>query len=114
MAFYAYWTKGGAAVVTVAELMVHSATDGSRTNHLNESILNSVARPLILNSCTISADCGRVNQRAMLLRSLSFSVSKQGKCGRTLPKQPGPAFAVPSCFACCFAILLFSLKSEKY
>ena len=43
-AFYEYRAKGGAAVVTVSELMVHPATDGSHAYHLYESILNSIAK----------------------------------------------------------------------
>ena len=43
-AFYEYRAKGGAAAVTVSELMVHPATDGSHAYHLDESILNSIAR----------------------------------------------------------------------
>ena len=35
--------KGGAAAVTVSELMVHPDTDGSHAYHLDESILNSLA-----------------------------------------------------------------------
>ena len=42
-AFYEYRAKGGAAAVTVSELMVHPATDGSHAYHLDESILNSLA-----------------------------------------------------------------------
>ena len=42
-AFYELRGKGGAAAVTVAELMVHPATDGSHAYHLDESILNSLA-----------------------------------------------------------------------
>ena len=43
-AFYELRAKGGAAVVTVSELMVHPATDGSHAYHLDESILNSLAQ----------------------------------------------------------------------
>lgn len=43
-AFYEYRAKGGAAAVTVSELMVHPATDGSHAYHLDESILNSLAK----------------------------------------------------------------------
>ncbi len=43
-AFYEYRARGGAAAVTVSELMVHPATDGSHAYHLDESILNSLAR----------------------------------------------------------------------
>ena len=43
-AFYEYRAKGGAAAVTVSELMVHPATDGSHAYHLDESILNSIAK----------------------------------------------------------------------
>lgn len=44
LAFYEYRAKGGAAAVTVSELMVHPATDGSHAYHLDESILNSLAK----------------------------------------------------------------------
>ena len=43
-AFYEYRAIGGAGAVTVSELMVHPATDGSHAYHLNESILNSLAK----------------------------------------------------------------------
>ena len=43
-AFYEYRAKGGAAAVTVSELMVHPATDGSHAYHIHESILNSIAK----------------------------------------------------------------------
>ncbi len=42
-AFYELRGKGGAAAVTVSELMVHPETDGSHAYHLDESILNSLA-----------------------------------------------------------------------
>ena len=42
-AFYELRGKGGAGAVTVSELMVHPATDGSHAYHLDESILNSLA-----------------------------------------------------------------------
>ena len=42
-AFYELRSKGGAGAVTVSELMVHPATDGSHAYHLDESILNSLA-----------------------------------------------------------------------
>ncbi|WP_270420770.1 FAD-dependent oxidoreductase [Acidaminococcus massiliensis] len=42
-AFYELRAKGGAGAVTVSELMVHPATDGSHAYHLYESILNSLA-----------------------------------------------------------------------
>ena len=42
-AFYELRARGGAAAVTVSELMVHPATDGSHAYHLDESILNSLA-----------------------------------------------------------------------
>ncbi|WP_370834399.1 FAD-dependent oxidoreductase [Acidaminococcus sp.] len=42
-AFYELRAKGGAGAVTVSELMVHPATDGSHAYHLDESILNSLA-----------------------------------------------------------------------
>ncbi len=42
-AFYELRAKGGAAAVTVSELMVHPKTDGSHAYHLDESILNSLA-----------------------------------------------------------------------
>ena len=41
-AFYELRAKGGAAAVTVSELMVHKS-DGSHAYHLDESILNSLA-----------------------------------------------------------------------
>ncbi len=43
-AFYEYRALGGAGAVTVSELMVHPATDGSHAYHLDESILNSLAK----------------------------------------------------------------------
>lgn len=43
-AFYEYRALGGAGAVTVSELMVHPATDGSHAYHLDESILNSIAK----------------------------------------------------------------------
>ncbi len=49
-AFYELRAKGGAAAVTVSELMVHPKTDGSHAYHLDESILNSLA------SATYTAD----------------------------------------------------------
>ena len=49
-AFYELRAKGGAGAVTVSELMVHPATDGSHAYHLDESILNSLA------SATYTAD----------------------------------------------------------
>ena len=42
-AYYELRAKGGAAAVTVSELMVHPSTDGSHAYHLDESILNSLA-----------------------------------------------------------------------
>ena len=42
-AFYELRAKGGAGAVTVSELMVHPATDGSHAYHLDESFLNSLA-----------------------------------------------------------------------
>ena len=42
-AFYELRARGGAAAVTVSELMVHPATDASHAYHLDESILNSLA-----------------------------------------------------------------------
>ena len=42
-AFYELRAKGGAAAVTVSELMVHPSTDGSHACHLDEAILNSLA-----------------------------------------------------------------------
>ncbi len=42
-AFYELRGKGGAGAVTVSELMVHPATDGSHAYHLDEKILNSLA-----------------------------------------------------------------------
>lgn len=44
LAFYEYRAKGGAAAVTVSELMVHPATDGSHAYHIDESILNSIPK----------------------------------------------------------------------
>lgn len=41
--FYELRARGGAAAVTVSELMVHPETDGSHAYHLDESILNSLA-----------------------------------------------------------------------
>ena len=52
-AFYELRAKGGAAAVTVSELMVHPKTDGSHAYHLDESILNSLA------SATYTADAIR-------------------------------------------------------
>ena len=52
-AFYELRAKGGAAAVTVSELMVHPATDGSHAYHLDESILNS------LSCATYTADAIR-------------------------------------------------------
>lgn len=42
-AFYELRAKGGAAAVTVSELMVHPQTDASHAYHLDEHILNSLA-----------------------------------------------------------------------
>ncbi|MBQ6469867.1 MAG: FAD-dependent oxidoreductase [Lachnospiraceae bacterium] len=42
-AFYELRAKGGAAAVTISECMVHPATDGSHSYHLDEKILNSLA-----------------------------------------------------------------------
>ena len=52
-AFYELRGKGGAASVTVSELMVHPETDGSHAYHLDEKILNSLA------SATYAADAIR-------------------------------------------------------
>ncbi len=52
-AFYELRAKGGAAAVTVSELMVHPKTDGSHAFHLDESILNS------LSCATYTADAIR-------------------------------------------------------
>lgn len=52
-AFYELRAKGGAAAVTISELMVHPETDGSHAYHLDESILNS------LSSATYAADAIR-------------------------------------------------------
>ncbi len=52
-AFYELRAKGGAGAVTISELMVHPATDGSHAYHLDESILNSLA------SATYAADAIR-------------------------------------------------------
>ena len=43
-AFYEYRAKGGAAAVTISELMVHPATDGSHAYHIDEKILNSIPK----------------------------------------------------------------------
>lgn len=50
-AFYELRARGGAGAVTVSELMVHPATDGSHAYHLDESILNSLAAA----TCTADA-----------------------------------------------------------
>lgn len=42
-AFYELRAKGGAAAVTVSELMVHPATDASHAYHLNTETVGSVA-----------------------------------------------------------------------
>ena len=52
-AFYEYRAKGGAAAVTVSELMVHPATDGSHAYHLAGSVYTSLAR------ATDAADASR-------------------------------------------------------
>lgn len=52
-AFYELRAKGGAAAVTVSELMVHPETDASHAYHLSTSILNSLA------SATYTADAIR-------------------------------------------------------
>ncbi len=52
-AFYELRARGGAAAVTVSELMVHPATDASHAYHLDESILNS------LSAATYTADAIR-------------------------------------------------------
>lgn len=52
-AFYELRAKGGAAAVTVSELMVHPKTDASHAYHLDTSILNSLA------SATYTADAIR-------------------------------------------------------
>ncbi|MBQ6451940.1 MAG: FAD-dependent oxidoreductase [Solobacterium sp.] len=66
--FYELRAKGGAAVVTVSELMVHPATDGSHAYHLDESILNSLAQ------ATYAADAIR---RHGAIPSLELSHSGQ-------------------------------------
>lgn len=50
-AYYELRARGGAGAVTVSELMVHPATDGSHAYHLDESILNSLAAA----TCTADA-----------------------------------------------------------
>lgn len=67
-AFYELRAKGGAAAVTVSELMVHPQTDGSHAYHLDESILNSLA------SATYTAD---VIRRHGAIPSLELSHSGQ-------------------------------------
>lgn len=67
-AFYELRAKGGAAAVTVSELMVHPRTDGSHAYHLDESILNSLA------SATYTADAIR---RHGAIPSLELSHSGQ-------------------------------------
>lgn len=67
-AFYELRAKGGAAAVTVSELMVHPQTDGSHAYHLDESILNSLA------SATYTADAIR---RHGAIPSLELSHSGQ-------------------------------------
>ena len=67
-AFYELRAKGGAAAVTVSELMVHPQTDGSHAYHLDESILNSLA------SATYAADAIR---RHGAVPSLELSHSGQ-------------------------------------
>lgn len=52
-AFYELRAKGGAAAVTVSELMVHPKTDASHAYHLDTAILNSLA------SATYTADAIR-------------------------------------------------------
>jgi len=65
-AFYELRAKGGAACVTVSELMVHPETDGSHAYHLDESILNSLA------CATYTADAIR---RHGAIPSIEFSHS---------------------------------------
>ena len=65
-AFYELRAKGGAAAVTVSELMVHPETDGSHAYHLDESILNSLA------CATYTADAIR---RHGAIPSIEFSHS---------------------------------------
>ena len=67
-AFYELRAKGGAGAVTVSELMVHPATDGSHAYHLDESILNSLA------CATYTADAIR---RHGAISSLELSHSGQ-------------------------------------
>lgn len=67
-AFYELRAKGGAAAVTVSELMVHPQTDGSHAYHLDESILNSLA------ASTYTADAIR---RHGAIPSLELSHSGQ-------------------------------------
>ncbi|MFD0704490.1 FAD-dependent oxidoreductase [Alloscardovia venturai] len=67
-AFYELRARGGAAAVTVSELMVHPETDGSHAYHLDESILNSLA------AATYAADAIR---RHGAIPSLELSHSGQ-------------------------------------
>ncbi len=60
-AFYELRAKGGAAAVTVSELMVHSS-DGSHAYRLDESILNSLA------CATYTADAIRLGQEGKTVR----------------------------------------------
>lgn len=65
-AFYELRAKGGAAAVTVSELMVHPETDGSHAYHLDERILNS------LGAAAYTADAIR---RHGAIPSIEFSHS---------------------------------------
>lgn len=67
-AFYELRAKGGAAAVTVSELMVHPATDASHAYHLNTETVGSVA------SFTYTADAIK---RHGAVPSVEFSHSGQ-------------------------------------
>ena len=51
-AFYEYRAKGGAAAVTVSELMVHPATDGSHAYHISAVTAASPASSFLTPVCT--------------------------------------------------------------
>ncbi|MBP3883716.1 MAG: FAD-dependent oxidoreductase, partial [Olsenella sp.] len=88
-AFYELRAKGGAGAVTVSELMVHPATDGSHAYHLDESILNSLA------SATYAADAIR-RHGAMPSLELSHSGQFAGTYMTDKSKQHGLAQWGPS------------------
>ena len=81
-AFYELRAKGGAAAVTVSELMVHPETDGSHAYHLDESILNSLA------CATYTADAFR-RHGAIPSIELSHSVMYSGTYMTDKKKQKG-------------------------